>query len=166
MRVTDSRRVPDPNFHIVLLHPEIPPNTGNVGRTAVATGCRLHIVKPIGFDMSGPARRRAGLDYWQHLDWREHDSWEAFVATEAPPRLWLYSTKASRTHWDADMRRGDYLLFGKESSGVGPEVHDWVAANWGDDHRLRLPLDPIARSLNLGCTVAVAVFEGLRQLHD
>jgi tRNA (cytidine/uridine-2'-O-)-methyltransferase len=155
-----------PAFHIVLLHPEIPNNTGNIGRTAAATGCRLHVIHPIGFAMDEKARRRAGLDYWHLVDCREHASWEAFLATEAPGRLWLYSARASRPHWEARFERGDYLLFGKESSGVDPAIHDAVGRLWGEDRRLTLPMVPIpeARSLNLATAAAIAVYEGLRQL--
>lgn len=153
----------DPIFQVVLLNPEIPNNTGNIGRTAAATGCRLHVIHPIGFDMSEKARRRAGLDYWHLVECREHESWEAFLATEAPRRLWLYTTKAQRPHWEADLRRGDYLLFGKETAGVPQEVHDWVGQAHGEDHRITLPMIPNARSLNLATAVCTAIYEGLRQ---
>jgi len=153
-------------FHIVLLNPEIPNNTGNIGRTAAATGCRLHIVRPIGFDMSEKTRRRAGLDYWHLVDCREHQSWQAFLAAEHPPRLWLYTTRADRPHWEADLRPGDYLLFGRETRGVPPEIHEWVEQEYGPDHRITLPMvaDPRARSLNLATAVCAAVYEGLRQI--
>lgn len=154
----------DPAFNLVLLTPEIPNNTGNIGRTAAATGCRLHVIHPIGFDMDDKARRRAGLDYWHLVDCREHADWETFLRDEAPQRLWLFSTKATRPHWDAEFRRGDYLLFGKESAGVPEEVHAYVAERWGEDHRVTLPMDPVARSLNLSNVVCTATFEGLRQL--
>ncbi len=108
----------DPPFHIVLLNPEIPNNTGNIGRTAAATGCRLHIVHPVGFDMSAKARRRAGLDYWHLVDCREHESWPAFLESERPRRLWLYTTKSARPHWEAELAVGDYLLFGPETAGA------------------------------------------------
>jgi tRNA (cytidine/uridine-2'-O-)-methyltransferase len=158
--------MPDPPFHIVLLSPEIPNNTGNIGRTAAATGCRLHVVHPISFDMSEKARRRAGLDYWELVDCREHESWEAFLAAEAPARLWLYTTKADRPHWEADLRLGDYLLFGRETKGVPDEIHRWVRHTYGEDHRITLPMvaDPRARSLNLATVVCAAVYEGLRQI--
>jgi tRNA (cytidine/uridine-2'-O-)-methyltransferase len=158
----------EPAFHIVLLHPEIPNNTGNIGRTAAATGCRLHVIHPIGFDMDEKARRRAGLDYWHLVDCREHASWEAFLATEAPARLWLLTTKATRPIWRAPLRRGDYLLFGKETRGVDEATHRWVDAQYGADHRLVLPMVPIpeARSLNLATAAAITVYEGLRQLSD
>ena len=158
--------MPDPPFHIVLLSPEIPNNTGNIGRTAAATGCRLHVIHPISFDMSEKARRRAGLDYWDLVDCREHESWEAFLEAESPARLWLYTTKSQKPHWEADFRPGDYLLFGRETKGVPDTVHDWVSQTHGEDHRITLPMvaDPRARSLNLATAVCAAVYEGLRQV--
>ena len=153
-----------PRFHIVLLNPEIPNNTGNIGRTAAATGCRLHVVHPIGFDMSEKARRRAGLDYWHLVDCREHQDWSAFLRDERPQRVWLYTTKTQRPHWTADFREGDYLLFGRETSGAPQEVHDWVQRQFGEDHRVTLPMINGARSLNLATAVCASVYEGLRQL--
>src|SRR5215210_8280977 len=151
-------------FNIVLLNPEIPNNTGNIGRTAVATGCRLHVIHPIGFDMSEKARRRAGLDYWHLVDCREHASWNEFLQTESPRNLWLYTTKSTRPHWQAKFAAGDYLLFGRETAGVSAEIHDWVAQAYGEDHRITLPMLPEARSLNLATAVCAAVYEGLRQI--
>jgi tRNA (cytidine/uridine-2'-O-)-methyltransferase len=118
--------------------------------------------------MDEKARRRAGLDYWHLVDCREHASWEAFLATEAPARLWLLTTKATRPIWRAPLRRGDYLLFGKETRGVDEATHRWVDAQYGADHRLVLPMVPIpeARSLNLATAAAITVYEGLRQLSD
>ncbi len=97
----------EPRFHIVLLNPQIPNNTGNIGRTAAATGCRLHVIHPLGFDMSEKARRRAGLDYWHLVDCREHDCWQAFLQREQPRRLRLYTTRSDRPHWGADLALGD-----------------------------------------------------------
>lgn len=153
-----------PPFHIVLLNPEIPQNTGNIGRTAAATECVLHVIHPIGFDMSEKALRRAGLDYWPTIKCYEHASWDAFLTTENPRRLWLLTTKSSRPIWHAELRKGDYLLFGKESSGVSPQVHAWVAQQFGEAHRITLPMKPGTRSLNLSTVVCAAVYEGLRQL--
>ena len=155
-----------PLFHIVLLHPEIPNNTGNIGRTAAALGCRLHIIHPIGFQMDEKARRRAGLDYWHLVDCVEHASWEAFLLAETPARLWLFSARAAHPHFSGSFRRGDYLLFGKESSGVAPEIHAWVETTFGLDHALRIPMPATdgVRSLNLATTVAIAAYEGLRQV--
>jgi|LauGreDrversion4_2_1035121.scaffolds.fasta_scaffold661181_1 tRNA (cytidine/uridine-2'-O-)-methyltransferase len=160
-----------PLANIVLLHPEIPNNTGNIGRTAAALGCRLHIVHPIGFDMDEKARRRAGLDYWHLVDCQEHASWEDFLATEAPKRLWLLSARTrhggpATPHFGAGFARGDYLLFGKESTGVGPETHAWVERTFGDNHVLRIPMpagDGV-RSLNLATAVAIVGYEVLRQV--
>ena len=154
----------DPILHIALLHPEIPGNTGNIGRLALGLGARLHLIHPLGFDLDEKARRRAGLDYWDHLECREHQSWDAFLEREHPGRLWLYTTRSSRPHWDANFQHGDYLLFGQETGGVPDAVHDEVAARWGDAHRLTLPMRPEARSLNLATAVCVAVYEGMRQL--
>jgi tRNA (cytidine/uridine-2'-O-)-methyltransferase len=154
----------DPAFHIVLLNPEIPNNTGNVGRTCAATGCRLHIIHPIGFDMSEKALRRAGLDYWHMVDCVQHENWEAFLKAENPRRLWLFTTRSGRPFWDARFTRGDYLLFGKETTGAPQDIHAWVTKSYGDTHRVYLPMDPGARSLNLATVVCAAVYEGLRQI--
>lgn len=167
---TDRRRAAtldgEPTFHIVLLNPEIPNNTGNIGRTAAATGARLHVIHPIGFSMDEKARRRAGLDYWHLVDCREHADWPTFLATERPERLWLFTTKASRSLWDAPLARGHYLLFGRETAGVDASTRAEVAALYGDGAELLLPMVPIpeARSLNLATAAAIAVYEGLRQL--
>jgi tRNA (cytidine/uridine-2'-O-)-methyltransferase len=156
-----------PRLHIVLLNPEIPQNTGNIGRTvaAIPGGCRLHIVHPISFEMTEKAFRRAGLDYWQLVDCVQHASWEQFLVDEkpAPGRLWLYTTKSVKPHWEARFREGDYLLFGKETTGAPSVIHDWVAQAHGEDHRITLPMNPDARSLNLSTVVCTAAYEALRQ---
>jgi tRNA (cytidine/uridine-2'-O-)-methyltransferase len=158
--------LPAPRFEIVLLHPEIPNNTGAIGRTAAATGCRLHIVHPIGFDMGESARRRAGLDYWHLVDCVEHANWEAFLESEGLASggsgSWLYSTKAVRPHWEASFAAGDYLLFGCETTGPPEAVRRWA----GEERSVTLPMidEPAARSLNLANAVCAAVYEGLRQL--
>ena len=169
-----------PFLHIVLLNPEIPNNTGNIGRTAAALGCRLHIVHPIGFSMDDKARRRAGLDYWHLVDCVEHQSWGAFLAEERPRRLWLLTSHGAQSLYTAKFEPGDYLLFGKESSGVGPEVEAWVAETYGTEARLRIPqpgtdglrgaasseveATPFVRSLNLATAVAITGYEAFRQL--
>lgn len=147
-------------FNIVLLSPQIPNNTGNIGRTAMATGCRLHIIHPIAFDMDEKAVRRAGLDYWHLLDLVEHGSWDSFLASEKPDRIWLYTTKSTKPHWEITFSKGDYLLFGSEQHGVPQEVHDYV----GEDASLTLPMINNARSLNLATAVCASVYEGIRQL--
>lgn len=154
-----------PLFNLVLVHPLIPNNTGNIGRTAAATGCRLHLVHPLGFDMSEKAVRRAGLDYWDLVDCREHRDWDHFLETEKPGRLWLFTTHSDRPFWEADLERGDYLVFGRETTGVPQMVHDWVAEHQGPEHRITMPMveNPRARSLNLATVVCTAVYEGMRQ---
>jgi tRNA (cytidine/uridine-2'-O-)-methyltransferase len=149
--------------HIVLLHPEIPNNTGTIGRTAAAAGCVLHIIHPIGFDMSEKARRRAGLDYWHTIDCREHADWDAFLQAEQPERLWLLSAKARRPIWEAQLRGGDYLLFGCESEGLPASVQQWAMQRWGSQCQIGLPVRPPARSLNLACAVTAVVYEAVRQ---
>ncbi|MBM4114016.1 MAG: tRNA (cytidine(34)-2'-O)-methyltransferase [Phycisphaerae bacterium] len=156
----------EPLLNLVLYQPQIPNNTGNIGRTAATTGCRLHLIHPLGFSMDEKARRRAGLDYWHLVDCREHASWESFLNSESPRRMWLYTTGASRPHWEADFTRGDYLIFGQENGGLPSRVHRWVVERFGDRHLINLPMRPVqgARSLNLATAVACAVYEGMRQL--
>ncbi len=150
-----------PHFHVVLHKPEIPNNTGNIGRTCVATGCRLHLIHPLGFELSEKACRRAGLDYWPRLDWTEHADWNAYTtrAPFNPARTWILSTKSKNSVFDAPLRRGDHLLFGSESRGLPPEI---LAAH--PDRVLTLPLAVGERSLNLATAVCAVVYEGLRQL--
>jgi len=149
----------DPLFHVVLHEPEIPNNTGNIGRTCVAAGAALHLIHPLGFDLSEKACRRAGLDYWPRLDVREHESWDRYQDAENPSRVWLFSTGGCRSAFDADFRRGDHLVFGKETAGLPAEV---LAG--GDDRILAFPMVESERSLNLATVVCAAVYEGLRQL--
>lgn len=154
-----------PRFEIILLNPEIPNNTGNIGRTAAATGCRLHVVHPIGFDMGEKALRRAGLDYWSQVDCVEHQSW-ADCDRSVDGGSWLLTARQGRPIWDATFEPGDRLIFGRESDGVGPDFTRDFEANHGADRILTLPMvdAPGIRSLNLATTVAVVVYEGLRQL--
>ena len=139
MSATLSSMPRDPLLHFVLLNPEIPNNTGNIGRTAAALGCRLHVVHPIGFSMDDKARRRAGLDYWHLVDCVEHEHWDAFMQTEAPRRLWLFTANGTRSLYDARFTRGDYLLFGKESAGVGAAFEAWASRAFGAESLLRIP---------------------------
>ena len=156
-----------PNFEIVLLNPEIPNNTGNIGRTAAATGCRLHVVHPIGFDMGEKALRRAGLDYWSQVDCVEHDSW-ADCDPVVGGGSWLLTARRGRPIWDATFQPGDRLIFGRESDGVGSNFTRDFEATHGGDRVLTLPMvdAPGIRSLNLATAVAVVVYEGLRQLRN
>jgi tRNA (cytidine/uridine-2'-O-)-methyltransferase len=148
-------------FNIVLVAPEIPPNTGNVIRLAANTGCPLHLVEPLGFAMSDPLLRRAGLDYHEYVDVQRHASWAAFTAATgaAPARSFAFATNARRSLADAHFLPGDWLVFGAESAGLPAAVR----ALFDDAQTLRLPLRPGQRSLNLSNAVAVAVFEAWRQ---
>ncbi len=148
-----------PLFHVLLHQPEIPNNTGNIGRTCVATGCALHLIRPLGFDTSAKACRRAGLDYWPRLAPREHDSLDGCLAALGPRPLWLFTTKGTRPHWDARFQPGDALHFGKETAGLPDHL---LAAH--PERLLTLPMAPDERSLNLATAVCAAVYEGLRQL--
>jgi tRNA (cytidine/uridine-2'-O-)-methyltransferase len=151
-------RLERPLFDVVLVEPEIPNNTGNIGRTCVAAGCRLHLIHPLGFDTSEKACRRAGLDYWPRLDLHEHASWDRYLADAAPKGVWLFSTKATRDLYSADLRRGDAFIFGKETRGLPDSI---LAAY--PERALRLPMMADERSLNLATVVCAAVYEGIRQ---
>ncbi len=153
-----------PLFRVVMHEPEIPNNTGNIGRTCIATGCALDLIRPLGFDTSEKALRRAGLDYWPRLGVREHDSWDDFVESNGGesalrPRLWMLSTKATRPIWDAPLQRGDVLLFGKETAGLPTDLLEHYA-----DRAITLPMMQRERSLNVATAVCAVVYEGLRQL--
>ena len=149
-------------FNIVLVHPEIPPNTGNVIRLAANTGCALHLVEPLGFSMEDRQLKRAGLDYHEYASVRRHASWEAFLhdAAPDPKRLFAFTTRGSRPFVEVAWQAGDWLIFGSETAGLPEAVRAQVAAS----HRVRLPLRADQRSLNLSNAVAVAVFEAWRQL--
>jgi tRNA (cytidine/uridine-2'-O-)-methyltransferase len=146
-------------FEIVLYQPEIPPNTGNVIRLAANTGCRLHLVKPLGFDLSDSQLKRAGLDYHEYASLQVHEDWAACRACLAGKRIFAFTTKAGRIHADVAFRAGDVLLFGPETRGLPAEV----LAEFEEGQRLRLPMRPQNRSLNLSNAVAVAVYEAWRQ---
>ncbi|TPG21324.1 tRNA (cytidine(34)-2'-O)-methyltransferase [Variovorax guangxiensis] len=148
-------------FHIVLVEPEIPPNTGNVIRLAANTGCTLHLVDPLGFSMDDKLLRRAGLDYHEYAKVKRHADWAALLATEspAPDRMFALTTRGTRAVHDVRFAPGDWLVFGSETRGLAPELRDrFDAAQW-----LRLPMRPGQRSLNLSNAVAVTVFEAWRQ---
>ncbi len=148
-------------FHIVLVQPEIPPNTGNVIRLAANTGCSLHLVEPLGFAMEDKLLRRAGLDYHEYAAVHRHADWAAFDAAQraAGGRRFAFSTRGSRPLAEMQWQAGDWLVFGSETAGLGAEVLD----SFDPDHRVRLPMRPGQRSLNLSNTVAVAVFDAWRQ---
>ena len=145
-------------LNIVLVEPEIPANTGNIARTCAATGARLHLIRPLGFDISEKAVRRAGLDYWHLVDVRVYDNLEDFFAKNDVRQLCCLSTKAPRCYTEAEFSEDCYLLFGKETKGL-PE--DFLEAH--RDQCVRIPMRSEARSLNLSNAVAITVFEALRQ---
>jgi tRNA (cytidine/uridine-2'-O-)-methyltransferase len=146
-------------FRIVLIEPEIPPNTGNVIRLAANTGCELHLVEPLGFSMDDKLLRRAGLDYHEFASVVRHPCWSAWLRHAADGRVWAFSTRGSRRLHDVTFAHGDWLVFGSESSGLPAALRE----QW-PDQLVRLPMRPAQRSLNLSNAVAVAVYEGWRQL--
>ncbi len=146
-------------LNIVLVEPEIPQNCGNIARTCAATGCRLHLIRPLGFDISDKAVKRAGLDYWHLVEVRDYESLQDFFAKNRVEQMWCLSTKGPRSYTEAAYTDECYLFFGKETKGL-PE--DFLEA-----HRkscVRIPMRQEARSLNLSNAVAITVFEALRQL--
>lgn len=148
-------------FHIVLVEPEIPPNTGNVIRLAANTGCTLHLVEPLGFSMEDRLMRRAGLDYHEWADVRRHANWQALLDAEAPApaRMFAMTTHGSRPVHEVAFQPGDWLVFGAETRGLAPELRESFASA----QRLKLPMRAGQRSLNLSNAVAVTVFEAWRQ---
>lgn len=149
-------------FNIVLVEPEIPPNTGNVIRLAANTGCALHLVEPLGFSMDDKLLQRAGLDYHEYAPVRRHASWAAFIEAARPDasRMFAFTTRGSRPFAQVAWQRGDWLVFGSESRGLDPALRD---AAFDAGQRVRLPMREGQRSLNLSNAVAVAVFEAWRQ---
>ncbi len=146
-------------FEIVLYQPEIPPNTGNIIRLAANTGCRLHLVRPLGFTLEDRLLRRAGLDYREYAEVKVHADWPAALAALAGRTIYAMTTRASRSVFEARFQAGDALLFGPETRGLPAEVLAQIpAAHW-----LRLPMRPGSRSLNLSNAVAVTVYEAWRQ---
>ncbi|MBN9460578.1 MAG: tRNA (uridine(34)/cytosine(34)/5-carboxymethylaminomethyluridine(34)-2'-O)-methyltransferase TrmL [Burkholderiales bacterium] len=146
-------------LNVVLVHPEIPPNTGNVIRLCANTGARLHLVEPLGFSLDSARLRRAGLDYHEFAALRVHASWPAFLTHEQPRRCFALTTHGERRPTDVAFERDDYLVFGCETRGLPEEV----LAAFPPAQRLRLPMRPDNRSLNLSNAVAVTVFEAWRQ---
>ena len=145
-------------FNIVLVEPEIPQNTGNIVRTCAATGCRLHLVRPLGFEVSDKYLKRAGLDYWHFVDIRYYDSIDEVFSAFPDSNFYFFTTKAKNTHSDVAYKEGDFLVFGKETKGLPESL---LEAHY--DHCVRLPMAGEIRSLNLSNSVAVAVYEAWRQ---
>ncbi len=148
-------------FRIVLVEPEIPPNTGNVIRLAANTGCELHLIEPLGFSMDDKLLRRAGLDYHECATVRRHANWQAFVDAMQPDpsRMFAFTTRGSRPLHEVSWQAGDWFVFGCETRGLDPALRD----TFDGAQRVRLPMLPEQRSLNLSNAVAVAVFEAWRQ---
>lgn len=147
-----------PLLNIVLHEPEIPQNTGNIGRTCVAVGAKLWLIEPIGYSLDDKYLRRAGMDYWQYLDYQVVGSWEEARQLIQPKNIWYLTKKATKLLWEASFEPGDVLLFGSESKGLPPEIRDEQP-----EHNLRLPTTDLVRSLNLASTVNTTVYEAVRQ---
>jgi tRNA (cytidine/uridine-2'-O-)-methyltransferase len=147
-------------MHIVLVEPEIPPNTGNVARLCAATNTVLHLVEPFGFTLDDAQLRRAGMDYWRHVEWHRWKNWSAFTRSlAASARLWLVESKGPKRYADVEFKADDYLVFGRETAGLPKRLLEEHRERW-----LRIPMfNPAARSLNLANCAALVLFEALRQ---
>ncbi len=150
-----------PLLHIVLFRPEIPHNTGSVGRTCVASGAKLWLVRPLGFRLDDYYLRRAGLDYWQHLEWEAVDDWNALIEKLPGRQPWCFTKTAERSYADAQFAVGDIFVFGNESQGLPPDMHETYR-----ERLLRIPIRPQTRSLNLSNAVGIVTFEALRQWRE
>ncbi|MBZ9636754.1 tRNA (cytidine(34)-2'-O)-methyltransferase [Clostridium sp. FP1] len=148
------------NLNIVLFQPEIPQNTGNIGRTCVLTDCKLHLIKPLGFSLDEKQLKRAGLDYWPFLDLEIHDSYEALREKYKDATFYYSTTKASKLYSEVEYKKGDFIIFGRESSGLPDSVR-----NSDPERCIRVPMiNTTTRSLNLSNTVAITTYEALRQV--
>jgi tRNA (cytidine/uridine-2'-O-)-methyltransferase len=146
-------------FHIVLVEPEIPPNTGNIARTCSVIGATLHLVRPLGFVIDDKKLKRAGLDYWHELNIQYHDSFAQLKQKYPEGRFFCATTKADKLYTEFTYREGDFFVFGKETKGLAPEIIE--------EHRdtlIRIPMLPVKRSLNLSNSAAIVVYEAMRQL--
>ena len=148
-----------PLLHLVLYQPEIPQNTGNIGRTCVAIGAKLWLIRPLGFRVDDRSLKRAGMDYWQHLDWEVADSWDDVRKGLPDAQVWCLTKTASRLVWEATFHAGDILLFGSESRGLPASI-----LNQNPAHNLKLPMSDLVRSLNLASTANTVAYEAVRQL--
>jgi len=147
-----------PCLHVVLYQPDIPQNTGNIGRSCVAIGAKLWLIRPLGFRLDDHSVRRAGLDYWVHLDWEMTDSWPEVRGKLPESNVWCLTKTATRLVWEADFHWGDILLFGSETRGLPHGILDEQPAR-----NLKLPMLPNVRSLNLATTVNTVAYEAIRQ---
>lgn len=150
------------NFNIVLVNPQIPNNTGNIGRLCVGSLSRLHLVKPLGFEITDSRVKRAGLDYWGDLDLNYHDSFKELLETIPDiSRVFFFTTRVEKAYYDVDFKEGDWLVFGRESDGLPQEIVDTY-----QNQCIKIPFPGTVRSFNLGNAVAMALGEGLRQLNS
>ena len=147
-------------INVVLFEPEIPQNTGNIGRTCVAVGAKLWLVEPLGFELTEKRLRRAGLDYWQHLDIEIVGDWDQLLQRLPDVSPWVYTKHATKCYLDAHYDIGDTLIFGNESSGLPAHIHD----SWSD-RCVRVPMRDEVRSLNLATTAGIAIYEAQRQIN-
>ena len=145
-------------MNIVLHEPEIPANTGNIGRTCVATGTSLHLIKPLGFDISDKAVRRAGMDYWKELDLHVYENFEEFVEKNPRARIYMATTKARKAYTEVEYKGNDFIIFGKESAGIPEEILVKY-----EETSVRIPMIGEIRSLNLSNSVSIILYEVLRQ---
>lgn len=148
-------------LHLILYQPQIPQNTGNIGRLCAYTGTKLHLIRPLGFKIEDKHLRRSGMDYWKELNVEEHEDWDAFLSNEnRPRRVWLLTTKSDRCLWNVKFQEGDGLLFGNEGNGAPPCVHEWAG-----NHRISIPsFNQGLRSLNLATSAGIVTYEALRQI--
>jgi tRNA (cytidine/uridine-2'-O-)-methyltransferase len=153
-----SGNASSPLLHVVLYQPEIPQNTGNIGRTCVAIGAKLWLIRPLGFKVDDKSLKRAGMDYWQHLDWQVADSWEEIQQSVPDASVWCLTKTATRLVWEVEYQPGDMLLFGSESRGLPQSILQQNPAR-----NLKLPMSPLVRSLNLASTVNTVAYEAVRQ---
>jgi len=151
-----------PVLHVVLFSPEIPQNTGNIGRMCALTRSRLHLIHPLGFRINDRNLKRAGMDYWHALDLHQHADWASFLTSPVrPQRLWLFTTKTTRSFWKAQYADNDGLVFGNEGHGAPDWLHDQIGA----EQRVTIPhANPDLRSLNLSTAAGIATYEAIRQL--
>lgn len=160
IRSKEKLKIPIP-FNIVLVNPEIPPNTGNIARLCAATNSKLHLVHPLGFSINDKQLKRAGLDYWHLLDIEEHGSWEAFTKHVDNFSFWYLSTRGEKNIWDVEFYPGDYFIFGSETSGLSEDILNLLE---NKEHVISIPMNGLARSINLSTAVGIVLYEGLRQL--
>ncbi|MBI3591444.1 MAG: tRNA (cytidine(34)-2'-O)-methyltransferase [Candidatus Melainabacteria bacterium] len=147
-------------FNIVLVNPEIPPNTGNIARLCAATSTKLHLVHPLGFTISDKELKRAGLDYWHLLDIEEHNSWEEFKS-KYTANSWYLSTRGERNIWDVEFNPGDFFIFGSETKGLNEDILNLPE---NKEFVISIPMNGLTRSINLSTAVGIVLYEGLRQL--